>query len=110
MHRKIDNLHPSDILSSEYFFDGQLISYGCEILDCEDIEYEVLSETALISGIVYATCEVELLEYNAVRDSGEDRYSSVGEKISLTKFISTLIWKEMRSILILRLPTWKYRI
>lgn len=80
MHNKIDNLNPSDILNAEYFFDGQLTSYGCEILNCEEIEHEILSETALISGIVYASCEVEILEYNSVRDSGEDRFSSVGEK------------------------------
>lgn len=80
MQVRIDNLHPSDVINSEYFFDGQLISYGCEILDCEQIEYEVLSEKALVSGVLYASCEVEILEYNAARDPGEERYSSVGEK------------------------------
>jgi predicted nucleic acid-binding protein len=80
MHLKIDNLHPSDLVSADYFFDGQLISYGCEILDCDEIEHEIIAETALISGIVYASCEVEILEYNSVRDSGEDRFSSVADK------------------------------
>ena len=80
IHKKIDNLHPSDILSDDYFFDGQMVAYGCEILDCEDIEHEILGDTALISGVVYASCEVEILQYNAVRDPGEDRYSNVGEK------------------------------
>ena len=41
---------------------------------------EILGDTALISGVVYASCEVEILQYNAVRDPGEDRYSNVGEK------------------------------
>ncbi|OEJ99172.1 hypothetical protein A8C32_08335 [Flavivirga aquatica] len=80
MHLKIDNLNPSDLISADYFFDGQLISYGCEILDCDEIEHEIISETALISGIVYASCEVEILEYNSVRDPGEDRHTSVAEK------------------------------
>lgn len=80
IRQKIDNMHPLDILAADYIFDGQLISYGCEILECEDIDVEILSEVALISGIVYANCETEILEYNAVRDPGEDRYSSLGEK------------------------------
>ena len=80
IHLEVDNLNPSDLVSADYFFDGQLTSYGCEVLDCENIEYEVISETALISGIVYASCEVEIMEYNSVRDRGEDRFSSVGEK------------------------------
>jgi len=80
IHIEIDNLHPSDLVSADYFFDGQLVSYGCEILDCKNIECEIISEIALISGIVYASCEVEILEYNSVRDRGEDKFSSVGEK------------------------------
>ncbi|QHC84711.1 hypothetical protein AS589_07880 [Empedobacter brevis] len=80
IHKKIDNLHPSDILSNDYFFDGQMVAYGCEILDCEDIEYEVFGDTSLISGVVYASCEVEILQYNAARDPGEDRFSTIGER------------------------------
>ena len=80
LHSSVGKLHPLDIMSEDYFFDGQLTSYGCEILDCEDIEHEIINDTALVSGIVYASCEVEILEYNSVRDPGEDRYSSAGEK------------------------------
>lgn len=83
MHNKIDNMHPSDIINADYLLDGQLVSYGCELLECEDVEYEILNETALISGIIYACCEVEILEYNAVRDPGEDQYTSAGE-VSVT--------------------------
>ena len=79
MHKRIDNMHPSDLLKTDYHLDGQLVSYGCEILECSDIEYEVLNETALISGVVYASCEVEVLEYNSVRDPGEDTYRCVDE-------------------------------
>ena len=46
----------------------------------EQIEHEIKSETALVSGIVHASCEVEILEYNSVRDPGEDRHTSVAEK------------------------------
>ncbi|AZB11647.1 DUF4935 domain-containing protein [Chryseobacterium sp. G0162] len=79
MRNKIDGMHPSDITNADYFLDGQLVSYGCEILECEGVEYEILNETALISGIIYASCEVEILEYNSIRDPGEDQYTSVGE-------------------------------
>lgn len=79
IHDRIDNLNPSDVLEKDYFFDGQLIPFGIEILECEDVEYEVFSETALVSGIVHVSCETEIWEYNAVRDPGEDRYSTVGE-------------------------------
>ncbi|PRY84475.1 PIN domain-containing protein [Mongoliibacter ruber] len=80
MHQKVDTLHPSDILDADCFFDGQLSSYDCEILQCEDVDYDILSDTALISGILYASCYTEILEYNPVRDQGEDIYSIVGEK------------------------------
>ena len=80
MHQEVDKLSPYDLSSSDYFFDGQLIPYGCELLGCENIEYETLSESLLIIGIVYTSCEVEMLEYNSVRDRGEDRYTSIGEK------------------------------
>ncbi|WP_312331332.1 PIN domain-containing protein [Sphingobacterium sp.] len=80
IHKEIDNRHPSDLFSDDYFFDGQMVAYGCDILECEDIEYEIINDRALISGIIYANCEVEILQYNSVRDPGEDRYSCVGEK------------------------------
>ncbi|MBK7129065.1 MAG: DUF4935 domain-containing protein [Crocinitomicaceae bacterium] len=83
IHKKVDSMHPSDIMDTDYLLDGQLISYGCEILECGDVEYEILNETALISGIVYACCEVEILEYNACRDPGEDPYTSINE-VSVT--------------------------
>ncbi len=79
MHNRIDNMHPYDLIDIDYLLDGQLVSYGCEILECSDVEYEVLNDTALVSGIVYACCEVEILEYNAVRDPGEDSYRSIDE-------------------------------
>ncbi|MGG7468660.1 PIN domain-containing protein [Chryseobacterium arthrosphaerae] len=80
IHKEIDALHPNDILSKDYFLDGQLVPFGCEILDCEDIEYEVIGERALISGIVNASTEVEVWEYNSARDPGEDQYSTVAER------------------------------
>lgn len=80
VHKEIDSLHPNDILQKDYFLDGQLVPYGCEILDCEEIEYEVIGDRALISGILYASTEVEIWEYNSVRDPGEDRYTTIGEE------------------------------
>ncbi|MEY8758956.1 PIN domain-containing protein [Chryseobacterium tongliaoense] len=80
IHKKIDTMHPSDILSNEYIFDGQLVGHGCEILDCDFIEYEVIGDRALISGTVFAAAEVEVWQYNPARDPGEDRYSTIAER------------------------------
>lgn len=79
MHTMIDNMHPTDILQTDYYWDGQLVSYGCEILGCENVEYEILDGVALIYGVVYACCETEVLAYNSARDPGEDQYTSVDE-------------------------------
>lgn len=77
--KEIDNMRPNDILSQDYIFDGQLVGYGCEILECDEIEYEIIGDRSLISGVLYAATEVEVLQYNSVRDPGEDRYSTVSE-------------------------------
>ncbi len=79
VHARIDFLHPSDILDIDYIIDGQLIPYDIEIFDCAEIESEVLSDKALISGTVYVSCETEVLRYNPVRDPGEDQHTSVAE-------------------------------
>lgn len=94
INRKIDNIHPSEILSQDYIFEGQLISHGIEILKCEKIEHEILSETALISGIVYVNCDTEVLEYNAARDHGEDQYSFYSEQYITFKVYFNFDMKE----------------
>jgi len=83
MHKRIGYMHPSDIIDTDYIFDGRLDCHDSEILKCESIEYDVLSETALISGILYACCDVEILEYNAARDYGEEQYTSL-DNVSVT--------------------------
>lgn len=80
IHSKIDRIHPSELFEDNFIFDGQLIGYDIELLECEEIEYEVIHDKALISGVIIANCETEVLEYNSVRDPGEDSFSSVGEK------------------------------
>ena len=81
VHARIDFLHPSEVMDEDYIFDGQLVPYDVEIFDCEEIEFEILSDKALISGIVYASCETEVLQYNPVRDPGEDSHTSVAEVV-----------------------------
>lgn len=87
IHSDVYKLHPSEIAMLEYFFDGQIVPHDIELINCEEIEYEVLSDTALISGILTLSCDTELWEYNSVRDSGEDRFSVIGEKYIIYKIM-----------------------
>lgn len=80
VHSRIERIHPSDLFEDNFAFDGQLIGYDIELLECEDIEYEIIGDKALISGVIYINCETEVLEYNSVRDPGEDSFSSIGER------------------------------
>jgi predicted nucleic acid-binding protein len=80
VREKANSLHPSDIIK-QYIIDGQVVSHEVTISECEDVEYDVLSNIALVSGKLYADCEVEILEYNASRDFGEESYSSIDDKI-----------------------------
>lgn len=81
IHDKIDKMHPSEIKSYNFIFDGQIIPYDIELLVCEEVDVEIFGDTALISGSIYINCDVEILEYKAVRDSGEDNYSFYDESI-----------------------------
>ena len=80
IHSKIDRIHPSVLLEDSFIFDGQLVGYDIELLECEEIECEVIYDKALISGLIIVNCETDILEYNPVRDPGEDSFSSIGEK------------------------------
>jgi hypothetical protein len=78
---KIDKMHPSEIKSYNFIFDGQIIPYDIELVVCEEIDFEIFGDTALISGTIYINCDVEILEYKLVRDSGEDNYNFYDESI-----------------------------
>ena len=81
IHDKIDKMHPSEIKSYNFIFDGQIVPYDIELIVCEEIDFEIFGDTALISGTIYINCDVEILEYKPVRDSGEDNYSFYDESI-----------------------------
>jgi hypothetical protein len=80
IHNKIDRIHPSELFEDDFVFDGQLVGYNIELLECEEIEFEIIHNKALISGLVIVNCETEILEYNSVRDPGEDSFTSIGER------------------------------
>lgn len=79
---KVDRLHPSEIFSgNDYYFDGYLQDYNSEIIECNNVDYEIIDDKALISGILLASSNVDVLEYNFAKDFGEDSYVSTGEHI-----------------------------
>lgn len=81
VHEKINKLSASQIVSkNDSWFDGQLIGYDTELLYCEDVEYDVAGQRAIISGYLYLTCEVDALRYNPDRDPGEDSFIHEEEK------------------------------
>jgi predicted nucleic acid-binding protein len=94
IHSEVDRIHPSEILSESFIFDGQLIAYDIELLYCEDIESEVIADKALISGVLFVNCETDILEYNSVRDAGEDSFTTVGEKILQFRVFFNFDFKE----------------
>lgn len=80
VHTKIDSMHPSQILKNEdYIMDGQINGYGIELLECDEINVDLLSTKALISGVLFLTCETEIFAYNPFKEYGEDSFNSVSE-------------------------------
>ena len=79
IHNKIERMHLSEIKSHNFIFDGQIIPYDIELIVCENIDFEIVGDIALISGIIYINCDVEIMEYNSVRDSGEDNFTFYDE-------------------------------
>lgn len=77
---RTNTLHPNDILK-HYIIDGQIIAHEVEIMECEDVEFELLSSSALISGNLFVNCETEVLEYNPSRDFGEESYNAIADRL-----------------------------
>lgn len=80
VNEKIERLNPNDVLKDGYWYDGYVVPYEIEIFECSESEYELLTDSALVSGVVYISCETECFQYNASRDSGEDQYSYISEQ------------------------------
>lgn len=80
IHDKVENLSPNDVLKTDYWYDGYVSGFDIEILDCSEVEFETLSESALVSGKVFVGCETECYEYNAARDHGEEQFSFISEQ------------------------------
>ncbi|WP_291125272.1 PIN domain-containing protein [Flavobacterium sp. UBA6031] len=78
VNEKIEKLNPNDILKDGYWYDGYVEPSEIEIFECSEVEYDILTDSALVSGIVYISVETECFHYNASRDTGEDQYSYIG--------------------------------
>lgn len=80
VHSKVDRISLSEVLPYDYIVDAQFIGYDVSILELQSFETEVVYDKLLVSGALLVNCETEILEYNPVRDTGEDPFSVVAEK------------------------------
>jgi predicted nucleic acid-binding protein len=78
--KKLESVNPFDISDYGYWNDGYVSGFGKEILECSDIDYEIIGNKALISGKVLVGCDTEFYEYNSSRDRGEDSFSFFSEQ------------------------------
>jgi predicted nucleic acid-binding protein len=94
--------HIENIEFHDLFEDSHLIQLGgyidtgnIEWNECKDIEIEIVSDYAIISGVVVVYAEIQGFGYNSVRDPGDEKYPFVGEKsIELDMIFNFTINKE----------------
>ncbi len=80
---EFDSINPSELFSPDYLFGIEYSIFDCTILNCENIEYSIINDKVLVSGIINGSCGIDIFKYNCVRDSGEDRYNNIGDKIAV---------------------------
>lgn len=93
----VDRIDPESL-----FDDGHLITMGgyLEIgdivwLECNDVEIEVVSDYAIISGILIVHADIQGFSYNSVRDQGDEKYPYAGERnIEIKIYFNFTIEKE----------------
>lgn len=78
--KKIESINPFDIVDLEYWNDGYVTGFEKEILECLDVEFEIIADKSLVSGKVLVLCETESYEYNSLRERGEDTFSFLSEQ------------------------------
>lgn len=83
VYERIEDINPSDLLSRDYHIDGYVSGYGIEFSECENIEYEILTDSALVSGKLYLGCHAECYNYTGARDYYEEQLSMIGEEYLL---------------------------
>lgn len=76
---EVSGLNPSDILDDEFWHDGYIADGDIQILDCEDGQFEKLTNSLLISGKTKALCNVQVYEYNSVRDPGDEMFDCIDD-------------------------------
>lgn len=87
VHEVTDNIssYIDKIDLEKYFEESHLISMGGYVEiddfnwdDCSEIEFEVLEENAIISGILEVNGEIRAYGYNSVRDDGDEKFPYIG--------------------------------
>jgi hypothetical protein len=81
--RKFENYDLHYIFDEDYYLTGYVSADNVDINDIKNINVDVFNEECLISGDLYVYCNVVGYEYNAVRDTEEDRHRYYGEKDAL---------------------------
>jgi len=77
---KLEKLHPSEFIEGiRYDFDIHFRKTYLDILDCHYVDYEIINNMAIIDGCVVVECDVEILDYNFIREDENDSYLSTGE-------------------------------
>ena len=78
----IENIEPHELFEDSHLIQmGGYIDIGeVEWYECKDIEIEIVSDYAIISGVVIVYTDIQGYGYNSVRDSGDEKFPFVGEK------------------------------
>lgn len=92
-----DKINPDNLFDEGYLVSmgGYLDIGGIEWYECKDTEIEIVSDYAIVSGVLVVNAEVECYMYNSVRDKGEDKYQSIGSnEIEVELFFTFTIEKD----------------
>ncbi len=79
IERKIERMDPSDIFDDTWMMGGHVSGDYSTIVDCNDIEVEIIGAKASVYSNLFVEYDCEAYEYNASRDPGEDHYNYIGE-------------------------------
>jgi len=82
IHSHIVRIEPYQLFEDSHLvlMGGYLDSGDIEWYECKDIEIEIVSDYAIISGVMVIYTEIQGYGYNSDRDPGDEKYPYVGEK------------------------------
>lgn len=77
-----DRIDPNNLFEegSQISMGGYLDIGDVEWYECNDVEVEVVSDYAIVSGTLSVNAEIQGFSYNSVRDAGDEKFPFVGER------------------------------